>query len=75
MKLYIDDSDLIVPIELLECLEAEPAAHAKFRALTEGQKEEIINCVYSAKRPETQVRRLVKVIELLTQEPVIAFDQ
>ncbi|MDQ3099924.1 MAG: YdeI/OmpD-associated family protein [Bacteroidota bacterium] len=62
VKLYLDDSELVIPIELLECLEAEPAAHSKFLSLTEGQKEEIIKWVFSAKKPETQVRRLVKTI-------------
>jgi hypothetical protein len=63
--LYADKDSIEIPSELLLCLEEEPMAYKSFFSYTEGQQNEFIDWIYSAKRKETQVERIVVVLDKL----------
>lgn len=63
--LYPDSDPLVIPDEMLLCIEDEPAAHQFFNSLSESEKRYYVNWVYSAKQFETKVRRLTKTVERL----------
>lgn len=63
--LYADDSGLAIPEELLDCLKDEPKAYANFLKLAESAQKEYRDWVYSAKKDETKVARIAKMIDML----------
>jgi hypothetical protein len=63
--LYPDNEPLEVPEEMLLCLQDEPEALKFFNSLTESERKFYIQWVYSAKKEETKVDRLVKTINRL----------
>ena len=65
ITLYSDSPKLIVPADLEECLQLEPAAHRHFLSLTEKEQKEILDWIYAAKNEENQVERIVKTIDKL----------
>jgi hypothetical protein len=65
--LYPDHDPLEVPEELLLCLEDEPLALHFFNSLSESERKYYIQWIYSAKKEETKVNRLVKAINKLIQ--------
>ena len=65
--LYPDNDPLIIPDEMLLCLEDEPAAQRFFNSLSESEKKYYVNWIYDAKRFETKVRRLTKAIDRLAK--------
>lgn len=73
--LYADDSALAVPEELIDCLKDEPGAYANFRKLNEGAQKEFRDWIYSAKKDETKVSRIAKMIDMLLQGKRLTGDQ
>ncbi len=65
VTLYLDNDPLVVPDEMLMCLEDEPSAQRFFNSLSESEKKYYVNWIYDAKRFETKVRRLAKAINRL----------
>lgn len=63
--LYEDKSELVIPEELMICLEAEPQAHKKFHSLSQGEQKRYIDWVYEAKKEETQVKRIAQMMNRL----------
>lgn len=63
--LYADDSGLAIPEELLDCLKDEPKAYANFLKLAESAQKEYRDWIYSAKKDETKVARIAKMIDML----------
>lgn len=63
--LYLDNEPTNVPDELIVCLKDEPQAERFFKSLSEGEKRNYINWIYSAKREETKVQRLAETIHRL----------
>lgn len=63
--LYSDNEPIEVPEEMLLCLQDEPQALKFFNLLTEGEKENYIKWIYSAKQEETKVERLAETINRL----------
>ena len=63
--LYADDSRLTIPQELIDCLKDEPKAYANFEKLGEGAQKEYRDWVYSAKKDETKVARIAKMVDML----------
>lgn len=61
--LYADDSLLSIPEELLLCLEDEPKAHQNFLNFSESEQKYYIDWIYSAKKDETKIERIVKTID------------
>ena len=66
--LYIDDSTLEIPNELIECLKNESEkTYNNFIALTEGEQKVYIDWIYQAKKDETKANRIVKMIQKVEQ--------
>src|SRR5690606_16307993 len=65
--LYADNSALGIPEELIDCLKDEPKAYESFIKLSEGAQKEFRDWVYSAKKDDTKVDRIAKMIDLLVQ--------
>ena len=63
--LYLDRSDLIVPEEILECLEDFPKALEFFNKMTESNKKYYIEWIVEAKNLDTKVNRINKMIDRL----------
>ncbi|GGM86047.1 hypothetical protein GCM10010967_17780 [Dyadobacter beijingensis] len=73
--LYADESALQIPEELLECLKDEPKAYANFQKLNEASQKEYRDWVYAAKKDETKVSRIAKMIDMLLQGRRLTGDQ
>ena len=65
--LYPDQEPLEVPEEMLLCLQDEPVALKFFQSLSESEQKFYIEWVYSAKKEETKVARLVESINKLSK--------
>jgi hypothetical protein len=65
--LYPDNEPLEIPEEILLCLQDEPAALKYFKSLSESEQKFYIQWVYSAKKEDTKVDRLVKTINRLAK--------
>lgn len=66
--LYADDEPIEIPEEMLLCLVDEPDALSFFNTLSESEKKNYIDWVYSAKKEETKVSRMATTINRLTQK-------
>jgi uncharacterized protein YdeI (YjbR/CyaY-like superfamily) len=67
VTLYEDETPLEIPQELLDCLNDEPLAYQNFMKLSEGAQKEYRDWVYAAKREETKVDRIAKMIDMLAK--------
>lgn len=65
ITLYEDRTPLIVPEELLLCMEYEDGLIEKFEAYTDGQKKAFIDWINSAKTEQTQAERIAKTIVMV----------
>lgn len=75
VELYADSSALAIPEELIDCLKDEPKAYANFLKLAESGQKEYRDWVYSAKKDETKVARIAKMIDMLLQGKRLTGDQ
>lgn len=66
--LYPDHDALIVPEQILLCLQDEPDAFDFFNSLNENEKQKYTGWIISAKNENTQVERITKTIERLLQK-------
>jgi len=64
--LYPDNAPLEVPVEMMMCLKDEPRALKFFNSITESEQKHYINWIYSAKKVETKVSRMVETINRLS---------
>lgn len=60
--LYEDKTPLIIPEELLLCMEYEEGALEKFETYSDGQKKAFIDWINSAKTEQTKADRIAKTI-------------
>jgi Domain of unknown function (DUF1905)/Bacteriocin-protection, YdeI or OmpD-Associated len=60
--LYLDESAVEIPDELLECLRDEPKAHQQFFKLSDSEQKQFIDWIYSAKKEETKIERMAEAI-------------
>lgn len=65
--LYLDNEPLVVPEEMLLCLRDEPLALKFFNSLSESEQKFYIQWIYSAKKEDTKVDRMVKTINRLAK--------
>jgi len=65
--LYLDNEPLVVPEEMLLCLQDEPLALKFFNSLSESEQKFYIQWIYSAKKEDTKVDRMVKTINRLAK--------
>lgn len=63
--LYLDDTPVELPEELKLCLQNEPNAYETFCSYTDGEQKAFIDWIYSAKKEETKVERIVKTLKKL----------
>ena len=54
---------LVVPDDLRAELDRNPAAQRNFSAFTESQRKRLLFYIYDAKRVDTRIRRIERVIE------------
>ncbi len=65
--LYRETEALEIPGEMQICLRDEPAAHAFFYRLAEGEQKYYIQWIYSAKKEETKANRMALAIGKLAK--------
>ncbi len=58
---------LVIPIDLEQALEVEPAAQRNFQAFSNSVKKNILSWIGSAKRPETRSNRIQQTIKAAAQ--------
>lgn len=65
IDIAVDDSPELAetPTDLGDALQAEPAAHARFDALTTSQRKQHIRVIDQAKTAETRARRIAKLLQ------------
>jgi hypothetical protein len=63
--LYADNSPVEIPDELLVCLLESPKAHGFFMSLSDSNQKYYIDWIQEAKRLETKVNRIAKMMERL----------
>jgi hypothetical protein len=63
--LFADDSPVVVPDEIMVCLEESPQALQFFLSLSDSNRKYYIDWIEDAKRIETKVDRILKTIERL----------
>jgi hypothetical protein len=66
--LYPDNEPLHLPEELLLCMAEEPEALSFFKSLSESEQKLYISWVYSAKKEETKIDRMAKMINRLLKK-------
>lgn len=64
--LYLDNSPVEIPEELLLCFADEPALHKTFLGYTNGEQKAFVEWIYSAKKEETKVERIAKLFKKLS---------
>lgn len=65
ITLYEDKTPLIIPEELLLCMEDEDGVVEKFENYSHGQKKAFIDWINSAKTEQTQAERIAKTIMMV----------
>ena len=65
--LYADNEPLEVPDELLLCLQDEPQALQFFNSLNEGEQQNYVSWIYSAKTDKTKVGRIAEMLVKLSK--------
>lgn len=65
ITIYEDKTSLIIPQELLLCLEYEDGVLEKFGVYTNGQKKAFVNWINSAKTEQTKADRIAKTITMI----------
>ncbi|MBS5796542.1 MAG: DUF1905 domain-containing protein [Dysgonomonas mossii] len=65
ITIYENKTSLIIPQELLLCLEYEDGVLGKFEIYTDGQKKAFINWINSAKTEQTKADRIAKTISMI----------
>lgn len=68
VTLYLDNEPLETPKEMLLCLKDEPQAYRFFKSLSDGEKQNYIKWIYSAKQEETKVQRMAETISRLMRK-------
>lgn len=65
ITLYEDNTPLIIPEELLVCMEDEAGVREKFEKYTRGQQKAFVDWINSAKSEQTQAERIAKTIGMV----------
>lgn len=66
--LYLDDSPLQIPDDVQLCLNDDAAIKYRFEKLSPSHKKEYIDYINEAKKIETRVNRIAKMIEKLSEK-------
>ena len=68
VKLEVDDSPILPPEELLECLADEPEAMAYWESISGAHRNYFIKHIESAKTVETRARRVAQSLDALLKK-------
>ncbi len=68
VQLSIDDSPILPPAELLECMEDEPEALKYFNSLPQGHRNYFTKWINSAKSDVTKAKRIALVIKTMVRK-------
>lgn len=68
VQLEQDDSPILAPPELLECLEDEPEALKYFNALPQGHRNYFTKWIDSAKTEPTKTKRIALVVKTMVRK-------
>ena len=68
VQLSIDDSPILPPAELLECMEDEPEALIYFNSLPQGHRNYFTKWIDSAKTDVTKAKRIALVIKTMVRK-------
>lgn len=64
--LYLDETPVETPKEILDCFEMESTATLNtYQGLSEGEKKVYLDWIYSAKKAATKAERIAKMMERL----------
>lgn len=67
ITLYEDISSLIIPEDLILCMECEDGILDKFETYSVGQKKAFIDWINAAKSEQTKVDRIAKTLTMIQQ--------
>lgn len=67
LVLYLNKAPLEIPMDLIDCLRDEPAAHKVFYAFPASEQKQYIDWIYSAKKEETRIERMAETINRLNR--------
>ena len=65
VKLFVDESEMEVPAELIECLGDEPAALENFQQLTDKNKKRWIDYISQTKSEKGRIERIAVAVNRL----------
>lgn len=65
ITLYEDKAPLIIPEDLLLCMQDEEGVLEKFERYTDGQRKAFVDWINSAKTASTQAERIAKTITMV----------
>ncbi len=68
VQLHIDDTPILPPMELLECLQDEPEALKYFNSLPQSHRNYFTKWIESAKTEPTKTKRIALVIKTLVRK-------
>lgn len=68
VQFSIDDSTILPPAELLECMEDEPEALKHFNSLPQGHRNYFTKWIDSAKTDITKAKRIALVIKTMVRK-------
>jgi hypothetical protein len=68
VQLDLDDSPILPPAELLECLQDEPEALKHFNSLPQGHRNYFTKWIESAKTEPTKTKRIAMVIKTMVRK-------
>ena len=68
VQLEADDSPILPPAELLECLQDEPEALKYFNSLPQGHRNYFTKWIESAKTEPTKTKRIALVIKTMVRK-------
>lgn len=69
LKLYRDESPTEIPPEILECFKLENSkTFENFNQFTDGEKKAYLDWIYSAKREDTKVQRIAKMMDRVSKK-------
>jgi uncharacterized protein DUF1905/bacteriocin resistance YdeI/OmpD-like protein len=68
IRLYVDSSPIKIPEEIIECFKNEsPNVYNTFIDFSESEQKVYIDWIYEAKKEETKVERIVKMMERISE--------
>ena len=68
VQLEVDDSPILPPAELLECLQDEPEALKHFNSLPQGHRNYFTKWIETAKTEPTKTKRIAMVIKTMVRK-------